>query len=84
MTTLRDDPLHPFPIDTLWAIVAFDEKGNEGIVGTVSPAEVPFVTGSPDNAKMFPMIARALVRQHRKPLRIVKFTRTEILETFEP
>lgn len=74
------------PIDTLWAYVAEDHTNppfTEGVVGYVFDVigRAQLIAGSEKTARTMEPAAREVARVSGKTIRLVKFTRVEVVKT---
>lgn len=69
------------PIDTLYACLSVDEKGNEGIVSVeMEGSHFPLVFGDVEKIKMMRLVMSEIKDETKKKLIIAKFTNKEIVE----
>lgn len=81
-TVLLNLPGNEEPIDQLWVFLSVDEHGHEGICSMpLNGANWAMVTSKPEVlAKMRPA-AKEISKRVGKPVRLVRFTQREIVET---
>jgi hypothetical protein len=72
-------------IDVLYAYIAQDQNGNEGICGFQSvEGWMPLVFSNRARSLAGRLIAQDIARQTGETIRLVKFSSREVLEVIEP
>jgi hypothetical protein len=73
-------------ITEIWAFVARDSDGDEGITAFCGPDGrwVPMIGADKDRIKSLEPIARDLAFKHDHKIRLIKFTGREEIKTIEP
>lgn len=72
------------PINELYAFMSIDDKGNEGIVGRLTPlGMMPMVFGYADMLlKLLEPQVMKMCKETKKTIRLVKFTGKEVIKTY--
>lgn len=83
--TLLDDELNNGESQHVFALLAFDDDGNEGVVADLSiPGHtLPMMVTQDRLLVVLQTVGRRLNQETGKPCRIVRFDRAEVLETFK-
>ncbi len=82
---LSNEPLLPLKIETLWAYVTSDDRGDEGLPAvTIGNTLIPLVAADPERVDLLHEIARKLADMSGKRITLYKFTGREKVETIEP
>lgn len=81
-TVLLNLPGNEEPLDQLWAFVSVDEKGQEGLCGmTIGNDNFPMITGKKTVLANMRVAAQHVSKKSGKPVRLVRFSRAEVVET---
>lgn len=71
-------------LDNLFAVISKDETG-EGICAMMTPSGgMPMVFGHERMLEMTKKFAKQIAKETGKELRIVKYSKTEVLEVIKP
>jgi hypothetical protein len=82
---LDDAPLLPLKVETLWAFIASDERGDEGLpAATVGDVLVPLIAADPARVESLRDIAQMLADNSRRAITLYKFTGREKVEIIQP
>ena len=74
-----------FRIETISAFVSVDELDEEGIIGELVRGQwMPFIAADEDRLRSLRPRAELLARASGRPVRLVRFSVREDLETIEP
>jgi len=80
--TIYHMPENEQMMDEIYAVLSIDEKG-EGICSMMTPAgALPMVFGHQKTLNMLRPIIIRMAKETGEKLRLVKFTKSEILEEF--
>lgn len=80
--TVLDLPGNEKPIDQIFAFVSVDAEGKEGICGMpLNGANWAMVTSKPETVELMRKAAREISKRTGKPVRLMRFTQREIVET---
>lgn len=79
---IYDLPPNEIVLDVLYAILSFDENGNEGIIAAFTPGvgSMPMIFGHPRLLERALPLAKQMVKDTGKTLRVYKFQKVEMLE----
>jgi hypothetical protein len=83
---LLHKPENEQTIDTVWVFVGVDDKGLEGILAHAIPGlgVTPLVTGLERQVPWMKQIAAAAGKLANRRVKVLKFTRREVVEVLEP
>lgn len=77
-----DLPGNEEPITMLWAFLSVDDQGREGICGAqIGDQHYPMITAEKNVLDMMRTTAKHLAARTGKPIRCVRFTQRETVET---
>jgi hypothetical protein len=84
MTTYVHNEANEAPVTELFAFLSIDETG-EGICAAILPGlgSTPLVTSKERVAEMMKQNAQSISKMGNKPVRLVRFTRAEVLWSSE-
>jgi hypothetical protein len=72
-------------IDEVYAFVAIDEDGDEGVCAFYGPTGwMPMVCADQARVDQMRPIAEEIARQGGKPIQLFKFSKKELVEVFNP
>jgi hypothetical protein len=86
LSKLESPPNYLGRIDAIWAFLSIDD-GGEGVVAAplqLRMASVPLIAADKARLDSLKPLARKLATVFKKPIRLVKFSTRENVETYQP